>query len=92
MFVAIGAAGTVLTSSDGLTWTPRSAISANTMNAVAFGGQFVAVGNAGSIYTSLDGITWQAQASGTVNDLTALVRTSSGYLAVGAAGTNLTSF
>ena len=92
LFVALGAAGTLLTSSDGLTWTLRSPISANTMNAVAFSGQFVAVGNAGSIYTSADGITWQPQVSGTVNDLTALARTNSGYTAVGAAGTNLTSF
>ncbi len=92
VFVALGAAGTVLTSSDGLTWTLRSPMSVNTMNAVAFSGQFVAVGNASSIYTSADGVTWQAQVSGSVNDLTALARTSGGYTAVGAAGTNLTSF
>lgn len=92
IFVAIGAAGTLLTSSDGLTWTLRAPISPATMNAVAFSGQFVAVGNAGSIYTSADGLSWQAQVSGTANDLNALVRISSGYTAVGAAGTNLTSF
>ena len=91
-FVAMGAAGTVVTSSDGLTWVVQSPISANAVNAVAFGGQFVAVGNAGSIHTSLDGITWTAQVSGTANNLHALVRTSSGYTAVGAAGTVLTSF
>lgn len=91
IFVATGVAGTLLTSADGLTWTLRSPISPTTMNAVAFSGQFVAVGNAGSIYTSADGITWQARTSGTTNDLTALGRTLSGYTAVGAAGTNLTS-
>ena len=91
IFVATGVAGALLTSTDGLTWTPRSAISPATMNAVAFSGQFVTVGNAGSIYTSADGITWQARTSGTTNDLTALGRTLSGYTAVGAAGTNLTS-
>lgn len=91
IFVATGVAGALLTSTDGLIWTPRSPISPATMNAVAFSGQFVAVGNAGSIYTSADGITWQARTSGTANDLTALGRTLSGYTAVGAAGTNLTS-
>ncbi|MCY7388782.1 MAG: hypothetical protein LH481_12095 [Burkholderiales bacterium] len=91
-YVALGAAGTVVTSSDGLTWTARAPISANTMNGVAFAGQFVAVGNAGSIYTSADGITWTAQISGTTNSLSAIARTSSGYTAVGAAGTLLTSF
>ena len=92
IFVAVGAAGTLLTSSDGLTWTLRAPISSSTMNAVVFGGQFVAVGNGGSIYTSTDGISWQARVSGTTNDLNALARTSSGYITVGAAGTNLTSF
>lgn len=91
VFVAIGAAGTVLTSPDGLVWTLQAPISTNNMNAIAFSGQFVAVGNAGSIYTSADGISWQARSSGTVNDLTALSRTSTGYTVVGAAGTNLTS-
>ena len=83
---------TLLTSSDGLTWTARAPISPTTMNAVSFGGQFVSVGNAGKIYTSLDGISWTAQVSGTTNDLTALLRTATGYTAVGAAGTVLTSF
>ena len=91
-FVAMGVAGTLLTSTDGLTWTVQPPISTNTINAVAFGGQFVAVGNAGVIFTSFDGITWTPQVSGTTNNLHALARTSSGYTAVGAAGTVLTSF
>lgn len=91
-FVAMGAAGTLVTSSDGLTWAVQKPVSTNTINAVAYGGQFVAVGNAGIIFTSLDGITWTPQVSGTANNLQALVRTSSGYTAVGAAGTVLTSF
>ncbi len=91
-FVAVGAAGTLLTSSDGLTWTLQAPISTNNIAAVAFGGQYVAVGNAGSIYTSADGITWQVRTSGTANDLAAIARTSGGYAAVGAAGTNLSSF
>ncbi len=92
LFVATGVAGTLLTSPDGLTWTARAPISSTRINAVSFGGQFVAVGDAGKIFTSLDGISWTAQVSGTTNDLTALVRTSTGYTAVGAAGTVLTSF
>ena len=91
LFVALGAAGTLVTSPDGLTWTVRTPISTSTINAATFSGQFVAVGNAGKIYTSLDGIAWQAQTSGTTNDLTALARTITGYTAVGAAGTNIAS-
>ena len=91
LFVALGAAGTLVTSADGLTWTARTPISTSTINASTFSGQFVAVGTAGKIYTSLDGITWQAQNSGTTSDLNALARTVTGYTAVGAAGTNIAS-
>ncbi len=91
-YVAVGAAGTVLTSNDGLTWTVRTPMSTNTMNAVVYGGQYVAVGNGGSIYTSLDAITWVASTSGTTNDLLSVVRSGNGFLAVGAAGTQLSSF
>jgi len=59
---------------------------------VVYGGQFVAVGKAGSLFTSQDGVTWQVRDSGTPNDLTAVTRTLSGYTAVGAAGTNISSF
>jgi hypothetical protein len=90
-FVALGAAGTLLTSSDGVTWTLQPAMSTNNIASVVYGGQFVAVGNSGSIFTSADGITWQTQTSGTTNDLTAVARTATGYVAVGAAGTYLTS-
>ena len=91
LFVALGAAGTFLTSSDGLAWTLRTPMSTSNMNAAVYGGQYVAVGSGGAIYTSADGISWRAETSGTTNDLTALARTANGYVAVGAAGTYLTS-
>ncbi len=63
------------------------------------GSQFVAVGAGGAIYTSTDGITWQPAVSGTTTDLYAVTFTGTsvltlqiGYVAVGAAGVNLTSF
>lgn len=90
-FVALGTAGTLLTSTDGLAWTLQAPISTNTINAAVYGGQFVAVGASGVIYSSADGFTWQPQTSGTTNDLTAIARTPTGYIAVGAAGTYLTS-
>ena len=92
LYLAVGAAGTVLTSSDGLTWTVHAPISARDLSAVVYSGQFVAVGKAGGIYTSVDGVTWSARTSGTDKDLTAVARTLSGYTAVGDAGTNVSSF
>lgn len=48
----------VMTSTDGITWTARSAPAANWV-AVTFGaGQFVAVGDGATVMTSPDGITW----------------------------------
>ena len=91
-FVAVGAGGTVLFSSDGTTWALQSAFTPLDLTAVVYGGQFVAVGKAGGIFTSQDGKTWQVRNSGTPNDLAAVARTLSGYSAVGAAGTNVTSF
>ena len=57
--------GTVLTSSDGTTWTSRtSATSANWEGGVTYGNSlFVAVGAGGKMQTSSDGITWTERTS-----------------------------
>lgn len=91
-FVAVGSGGTVLTSDDGLLWTTRASAAENDLSAIAYGGQFVAVGKTGAIATSSDGITWQARVSGTTKDLTAVARTLTGYTAVGAQGTVVSTF
>ncbi len=61
-FVAVGEGGAILTSPDGVTWTPRASYS---LDGVTWGGdQFVAVGLEGTILTSPDGVTWTPRASG----------------------------
>ncbi len=91
-FVAVGASGTMVASPDGVTWTAERPITPNDLKAVDFGRQFVAVGNSGTILTSLDGANWLPQPSGTTNNLNAVAHNLYGYFAVGAAGTNLSSF
>ena len=92
-YVAVGKAGTVLHSTDGLAWTVLApVVGANDLNAVIYGGQFVAVGSAGGIYTSPDGLAWTPRPSGTTADLTSVTRTQTGYTAVGTAGTIVSSF
>jgi hypothetical protein len=99
-FVAVGANGAVVTSTDGVTWTTGTPIAANSLSAVVYGTRFVAVGSGGAIFTSADGITWAPADSGTTNDLNALAFSTGvqaslveiGYVAVGAAGVNLTAF
>lgn len=53
-FVAVGDAGTILTSTDGTAWTARSSGTSSWLQGIAFGGgRFVAVGNDGRGITAL---------------------------------------
>ena len=88
-FVAVGASGTVLSSTDGSNWVAQVLPGAATLNAVTYGGQFVAVGSGGNIFISTDGLTWTLAAPATSQDLYAVVHGLYLYSAVGAAGTNL---
>jgi len=64
-FVVVGDNGTILTSPDGLTWTPRTSGTNFTLLAVTYGnGRFVAVGSNDAVCTSPDGITWTARSAG----------------------------
>jgi hypothetical protein len=75
-------------------------IATNSLSSIVVGTRFVAVGSGGGIFTSGDGLTWTPSVSGTTNDLTSVTFSTGiaaslldvGYIAVGAAGTNLTSF
>lgn len=72
-FVAVGAAGTIVSSTDGNVFTSRTSGATETLRALAFGNNlFVAVGNAGIIRTSPDGTTWTARTSNTLRNFTAV--------------------
>ena len=92
LFVAVGDQGTILTSPDGVTWSLATNPTTDALDAVAVGSQFVAAGANGRILTSADGATWLPAASGTTATLLGLGSAGTGYVAVGAAGTNLSSF
>jgi hypothetical protein len=93
VFVAVGDSGAFVKSADGITWTAQTAISTANLNAVSTdSAQFITVGQGGAIYTSLDGSSWvAATSSSNTNDLTAVVGTVNKYVAVGAAGANISS-
>lgn len=72
LYVAVGTAGTLATSPDGITWTQRtSSFGTTAITSVAYGsdGYWVAVGDAGKLATSTDGITWTQRTSGTTNNI-----------------------
>jgi len=58
-FVAVGESGTILTSSDGTTWTSRTSGTTNHLYGVTYANStFVTVGDNATILTSSDGTTW----------------------------------
>jgi len=66
----VGHSGTILTSSDGTTWTERTSGTQKNLIVVTYGnGLFVTVGYSGTILTSTDGTTWTERTSGTSETL-----------------------
>jgi len=61
-FVAVGEQGTILTSTDGQTWTARNSGSAENLNGVAGGAAgYLAVGSRGAMLASANGVDWTAR-------------------------------
>ncbi|MCI0669434.1 MAG: IPT/TIG domain-containing protein [Myxococcaceae bacterium] len=90
-FVAVGNAGIIDHSPDGLTWT-LAAISGEDLHSLAGSGTtWVAVGENGAIRTSPDGLTWTTRSSPTTQTLNGVAWTGSQFIAVGNMGTVVTS-
>ncbi len=90
LFVAVGN-GSVMTSPDGITWTPRTAATASSWNSVTYGnGLFVAVASFGTnqVMTSPDGITWTARTATEANQWTSVTYGNGMFVAVAQSGTN----
>ncbi|WP_010247818.1 WD40/YVTN/BNR-like repeat-containing protein [Acetivibrio cellulolyticus] len=59
LYAAVGDAGFIITSDNGVSWTKRSAPAGEKLNRIVWGmGKFVAVGDKGTILTSTDGVGW----------------------------------
>jgi hypothetical protein len=75
LFVAVGDAGTIVTSPDGVTWTSVNSGTTGDLRAIAYGNsRFVAAAESGSILTSPNGATWTTHLQ-TTTSLTSLLRT-----------------
>ncbi|EPD85974.1 hypothetical protein HMPREF1207_02929 [Paenibacillus sp. HGH0039] len=90
-YVAVGQAGTILTSSDGMSWMTHSSGTRDLLSVIYVDGMYMAVGAAGTILTSSDGVSWMVRTSGTTNDLRRVTYGNGTYVAVGQVGTILTS-
>ena len=92
VYVAVGEAGTLLASSDSVTWSQRASGTTNRLNGVKYGSNgFVAVGDAATILTSLDGLTWHPCVSPASNSLAAVTYGAGRYVSVGSSGMLVTS-
>ena len=91
-FISVGQTGTILTSSDGISWDNVSSGSTENLRAVAYGNKTLAIaGYSGTILTSNDAVTWTTRTSGTSENFYEVTYGNGLYVAVGAAGTILTS-
>ncbi|WP_158289287.1 hemoblobin-interacting domain-containing protein [Paenibacillus flagellatus] len=83
-YVAVGSAGTILTSGDGIHWTPRPSNTENSLNGVAYGsGVFTAVGMNGTILTSADGVSWVNRSSGSADFYSSVIYAKGLFLIAG---------
>lgn len=92
-FVAVGGdadpdddvdAAIIMTSPNGVDWTPRTNAAKGGLYSVAWSGtQFVAVGTNGQIFTSANGIAWASRNSGVKLLLSDVVWTGAQFVAVG---------
>lgn len=86
-FFAVGANGSVVTSTDGITWTPRTTGFAGQFSGATYGNSlYVAVGSGGAIYTSPNLTSWTLRASGTTEQLNDVTFSDAGFMAVGNGG------
>jgi hypothetical protein len=91
-FVAAGEHGTLLTSTDALTWEVANASVSGRLAAVVWTGtQFVAAGAGGALVTSPDGESWTSQVSPTRLAWRAVAWDGARLIAVGEAGAMATS-
>ena len=82
LFVSVGNSGTIIISSDGITWIFSTSGTSSNLWGINYGNStFVTVGNSGTILTSSDGTTWTSRTSGTTNNLYGVTATTTTLLA-----------
>ena len=90
--VAVGAQGTILTSTDGISWITRNSGTSATLQGVGSSDALIIlVGTNGRILTSTNGTNWANQQSRTANALAGVAWSGGLFAAVGQAGTIVTS-
>jgi hypothetical protein len=91
-FVTVREAGGIMTSPDGLTWTPTVSGTTNDLRAIIWdGSKYVVAGQNGTILTSPDGVTWTSRSSGSSTFFNSLSYSGSRYVAAGGYGIRISN-
>jgi len=86
MFVLVGNNGTILSSSDGISWTLQPSYTSSDLTSIVFGnGEFVAIGQ-DVVVTSSNGVNWEAHALDKAVIWKAIVYGGGVFVAVGSEG------
>jgi len=92
LFVSVGNSGTIIISSDGITWTFSTSGTSSILWGINYGNStFVTVGDSGTILTSSDGTSWDERTSDVSSTLYGVTYGNSTFVTVGDNGTILTS-
>ncbi len=91
-FVAVGADGSITTSTDGITWTSQTLTGGGLFYGVTYGnGTFVASGQGGAVVTSTDGSSWTSRTTPTSAMLYCAAYGNGTFVVVGMGGTVISS-
>ena len=91
-YVAVGRAGTILTSSDAVSWVPQPQLVPILLtNVVYTGSKFVAVGTSGTVLVSDDGLSWTKGNVGEATTLYGAAYSGSVWVLTGSGGAIYTS-
>ena len=91
-WVAVGKEGTICTSPDAVSWTPRTSPLPSSLNSIIWTGTtLAAVGDEGALLTSSDGASWTKRDGILATSLRSITWTGSRFIAAGAEGVFVTS-